>query len=133
MIGVDTNVLVRYLVQDDARQAAAASAFIENTLGPNRPGHITLIVLCELVWILEGAYGYERARIAEALHRLLEVDRFRIADTALAWRALDAYRAGADFSDALIALLDEQAGCDYTASFDRKATTRLKQTRLLPR
>lgn len=132
MIGIDTNVLVRYLAQDDVRQSAVANAFIENTLDAAQPGHVNRVVLCELVWVLESAYDYGRAQIAEVLQRLFEVDRLRIEDVALAWRALDAYLDGVDFSDALIALVDEQAGCDYTASFDRKAA-RLKQTRLLSR
>jgi predicted nucleic-acid-binding protein len=132
MIGIDTNVLVRYVVQDDARQAAAANQFIETTLSDDAPGWIASIVLCEFVWVLEAAYGYARTAIAATLQRLFEVDRFRLEAPALAWRALDGYRAGADFRDALIALGNEQAGCDYTATFDRGAV-RLKQMRLLGR
>ena len=132
MIGVDTNVLVRYVVQDDPRQAAAASHFIETTLSEDEPGWIASIVLCEFVWVLEAAYGYARNAIAATLERLFEVDRFRVEEPSLAWRALDAYRSGADFADALIALGNEHAGCDYTATFDRGAG-RLKQVRLLTR
>ena len=119
MIGIDTNVLVRYVVQDDARQAAAASQFIEMTLSDDEPGWIASVVLCEFVWVLEAAYGYARNAIAATLERLFEVDRFRVEAPSLAWRALDAYRNGADFADALIALGNEHEGCDYTATFDR--------------
>ena len=132
MIGVDTNVLVRYVVQDDPRQAATASHFIETTLSEDEPGWIASIVLCEFVWVLEAAYGYARAAIAATLERLFEVDRFRLEEPSIAWRALDAYRGGVDFADALIALGNEHAGCDYTATFDRGAA-RLKQIRLLTR
>ena len=132
MIGIDTNVLVRYVVQDDARQAATASQFIETTLSDDEPGWIASIVLCEFVWVLDAAYGYARSAIAATLERLFEVDRFHLETPSLAWRALDAYRAGADFADALIALGNEQAGCDYTATFDRGAA-KLKQIRLLGR
>jgi predicted nucleic-acid-binding protein len=132
VIGVDTNVLVRYVVQDDPRQAATASHFIEATLSEDEPGWIASIVLCEFVWVLEAAYGYARNAIAATLERLFEVDRFRVEEPSLAWRALDAYRSGADFADALIALGNEHAGCDYTATFDRGAG-RLKQVRLLTR
>lgn len=132
MIGIDTNVLVRYVVQDDARQAAAASDFIESTLSDEEPGWIASIVLCEFVWVLDAAYGYARNAIAATLERLFEVDRFRVEAPSLAWRALDAYRTGGDFADALIALGNEHAGCDYTATFD-KGATRLKQVRLLGR
>jgi len=110
MIGIDTNVLVRYVVQDDPRQAAIASQFIETTLGEDEPGWIASVVLCEFVWVLEAAYGYARNSIAPTLQRLFEIDRFRIEAPSLAWRALDEYRAGADFSDALIALANEHEG-----------------------
>jgi len=132
MIGIDTNVLVRYVVQDDPRQAAIASQFIETTLGDDEPGWIASVVLCEFVWVLEAAYGYARNSIAPTLQRLFEIDRFRIEAPSLAWRALDEYRAGADFSDALIALANEHEGCGYTATFDR-AASRLKQMRMLGR
>src|SRR6185312_17049290 len=121
MIGIDTNVLVRYVVQDDARQAAVANQFIETTLSDEEPGWIASVVLCEFVWVLEAAYGYARNAIAPTLQRLFEVDRFRVEAPALAWRALDEYRSGADFSDALIALANEAEGCAYTATFDRSA------------
>ena len=130
MIGIDTNVLVRYVVQDDARQAALANQFIETTLSDDEPGWIASIVLCEFVWVLEAAYGYTRNAIVATLQRLFEVDRFRVEAPALAWRALDDYRGGVDFSDALIALANEQEGCGYTATFDRSAG-RLKQVRVL--
>ena len=132
MIGIDTNILVRYVVQDDPRQAASASHFIETTLGADEPGWIASIVLCELVWVLETAYGYARAPIAATLQRLFEVARLHVEAPALAWRALDAYRGGADFSAALIALGNERAGCDYTATFD-KGAARLKPMKLLGR
>lgn len=133
MIGLDTNVLVRYIVRDDAHQTALATRLLERTLNAaERPGFIASIVLCELVWVLEGSYGYARAQIAETLQRLFEIDRFRFEAPELAWHALDDYRAGSDFADALLALVNEQAGCEYTASFDRKAV-RLSQIRLLTR
>jgi predicted nucleic-acid-binding protein len=132
MIGIDTNVLVRYVVQDDARQAALANQFIETILSDDEPGWIASIVLCEFVWVLEAAYGYTRNAIVATLQRLFEVDRFRVEAPALAWRALDDYRGGVDFSDALIALGNEGEGCGYTATFDR-AASRLKQMRLLGR
>lgn len=132
MIGIDTNVLVRYIVQDDARQSALATGLLERTLSTKLPGFVSAIVLCELVWVLESAYGYSREQVGETLQRVFEVDRLRLQAPALAWRALDAYRDGVDFSDALIGLVGEQAGCEYTVSFDRRAA-RLGQVRLLSR
>lgn len=133
MIGIDTNVLVRYIVRDDARQAAAATRFLEVTLGVQHPGFIGNVVLCELFWVLENGYGYARANIAATLQRLLEIDRFRFETPELAWQALDAYRHGADFADALLARINEAAGCEYTATFDQRAATRIEPMRLLTR
>lgn len=133
MIGIDTNVLVRYIVRDDTRHAAAATRFLEVTLRGDRPGFIGNILLCEMFWVLESGYGYARADIAATLQRLFEIDRFRLESPVLAWQALDAYRDGADFADALLARVNETAGCDYTASFDQRAAARIKQMRLLTR
>lgn len=133
MIGLDTNVLVRYVVQDDARQAALATRFMETTLSEERPGFIGNVVLCELFWVLESGYGYARADIAATLQILFEIDRLRLESAALAWQALEDYRNGADFADALLARVNETAGCDYTASFDQRAASRIKQMRLLTR
>lgn len=130
MIGLDTNVLVRYIMQDDPAQARAAERFIERTLDADTPGFVNRIVLCELVWVLEDCYGRVRAEVAETLQRLFEIDRIRIETPDLAWRALDAYRDGIDFSDALIALVNIFNRCDHTVSFDRRAA-RLKQIKLL--
>jgi predicted nucleic-acid-binding protein len=132
MIGLDTNVLLRYVVQDDAKQAALATQLIETTLHDDEPGWIAAVVLCELVWVLEGPYDYARNAIVATLQRLFEIARFRVEQPAIAWRALDAYKSGADFSDAMIALGNERDGCAYTATFDRGAA-KLKQIRLLGR
>jgi len=104
MIGLDTNVLLRYVVQDDARQSPLATQLIETTLSDDEPGWIATVVLCELVWVLEGPYEYARNAIVATLQRLFEIARFRVEQPAIAWRALDAYKSGADFSDAMIAL-----------------------------
>jgi|SRR5580765_3767701 len=122
MIGLDTNVLVRYVTQDDAEQARLASRLLEHMLDARNPGFVDNIVLCELVWVLESGYGYAREQIAQTLQRLFEVDRIRLESPALSWHALDAYRDdGIDFSDALIALLNASLGCDHTVSFDKRA------------
>ena len=64
MIGLDTNVLVRYVTQDDAEQARLAGRLLEHTLNPRNPGFVANIVLCELVWVLESGYGYAREPVA---------------------------------------------------------------------
>lgn len=132
MIGMDTNVLLRYIVQDDPAQARAASQFVEHKLSTTEPGFINNIVLCELIWVLESGYGYAREQIAQTLQRMFEIDRLRLESPDLSWRALDAYRRGIDFSDALIALINEASDCDHTVSFDRRAA-RFEKMRLLSR
>ena len=104
MIGLDTNVLVRYLMQDDAAQAAKASRLIERC-SAEEPGFIAMVVLVELVWVLESSYGIERARIAAALELLLRTRELRVEQAETAWHAVRMYRdSRADFADALIAL-----------------------------
>ena len=78
MIGLDTNILVRYIVRDDARQTAAATRLIESRCSTDDPGLITLVVLCELVWVLDRGYGYTRPAIAEVLRRSLSADDLQV-------------------------------------------------------
>lgn len=124
MIGIDTNVLVRYLVQDDPEQARKASRFIANQCSSEDPGLINRIVLCELVWVLESAYGYGRETVAVALEKLLRTAQFAIEDHQDAWVSLREYQAGADFADSLIAAGNRRLGCERTVTFDRKAGRR---------
>jgi predicted nucleic-acid-binding protein len=122
MTGIDTNVLVRYLVQDDAEQARKATHFITNECSADDTGLINRIVLCELVWVLETAYEYPRNRVALALEKILRTAQFTIEDHEEAWLAFRNYQNGADFADALIAAVNRRLGCDVTKTFDRKAS-----------
>ena len=124
MRGIDTNVLVRYLVQDDAEQGRKAARFIGQTCSAENPGLINRIVMCELVWVLESAYGYARSPIALAIEQILRTAQFRIEDHSEVWSSLREYRNGADFSDALIATVNRRLGCIETVTFDRKAGRR---------
>ena len=121
MIGVDTNVVVRYLTQDDPKQARLAAALLETECSAEQPGFLNDIVLCELVWVLEDAYGYTRAQIAPVLELLIRTSQLRAADAASAWRAVEAYRKGFDFADALLGDVNLSAGCDETVTFDQRA------------
>ncbi|MFQ6016870.1 MAG: PIN domain-containing protein [Kiloniellaceae bacterium] len=122
MIALDTNVLVRYLVEDDVRQAALAAKLIETLCTKDDPGFVNRIVLCEVVWVLESAYGYPRATVADTIDKLLRTAELEIDAGEAAWSALGAYRAGAaDFADAFIGRLNRSAGCSGTATFDRAA------------
>lgn len=121
MIGLDTNVLVRYLTQDDAEQAAAANRVMQAQCTADDPCRLSLVVLCELVWVLGRAYGCDREAIAGILERLLSAAELEVADEAIAWRALRAYAEGpADFADYCILFANREAGCSRTLSFDQR-------------
>lgn len=122
MIALDTNVLVRYIVQDDVRQAGQAAKLIESRCTAESPGMVDVVVLCELVWVLESAYGYERSAVALVLRQLLGVAELAVADADQAWAALRNYESrGGDFSDQLIGIRNHTAGCQTTFTFDKRA------------
>jgi predicted nucleic-acid-binding protein len=122
VIGLDTNVLVRYLVQDDARQANAAAKLIARHCSKEQPGRISLVVLCELVWVLSRAYRFSSPTIAGVIEKLLQTAELEIESADIAWAALRLYRsADAGFADAVIGLCNQQAGCQLTATFDAGA------------
>jgi len=120
MIGLDTNVLVRYLMQDDAAQASRASAAIESVAGRGERLRLTAITLCELVWVLESAYRQTRADVARALDQIVRTADFDLEHVDHVRTAIEQYRTTpADFADALIGLLNAAAGCEHTLTFDR--------------
>lgn len=90
------------------------------------------MVLVELVWVLESAYGYTAESIASVVEALLRTQRLTIEASSAAWAALDAYRAGADFADALIGITNHDAGCDTTVTFDQRTAKRLPHFAALP-
>lgn len=120
MKGVDTNVLIRYLTGDDPSQSATAARVIEDALDHGEMLFVSAIVLCEVVWVLESAYGLSRIQVADALEGVLRSAQLRFTDPALCWRALGAYRAGpGDFADYLIGLEASAGGASTTYTFDR--------------
>lgn len=124
MIGLDTNILVRYLVQDEPDQARRATRLIEQTEKAGDRLFVNAVVLCELVWVLESAYDFSRAEIADTLDKLFRAATFEIDDKDSAWWALGCYRAGrADFADCLAGRLNGQAGCEHTVTFDAALKT----------
>ena len=99
MIALDTNVLVRYLTQDDPGQSGAANQLIEAQCSHEEPCRVSMVVLCELVWVLRSAYGHDRATIATVLERLLTATELEAENEEVAWLAWRAYRDGpADFA-----------------------------------
>jgi predicted nucleic-acid-binding protein len=126
VIGLDTNVLVRFLAQDDAAQSPLATKLISG-LSRERPGFVSAIVLAEVSWVLARAYKASRAEIAAALEGLLRSAELQIENAAAAYRALGLYRAStsADFADALIAETAKLAGAGETVTFDQNAANEL--------
>jgi predicted nucleic-acid-binding protein len=120
MIGLDTNVVVRYLTQDDARQTPIATQFIEKSLSLNRPGFISLIVLAEVVWVLVSLYKIDRRKVIEVVEGLLTTQQLQVDDAPLVWRAVRRYASSKiDFSDALIVESALARGCAKTVTFDK--------------
>lgn len=123
MKGLDTNVLVRYLAQDDPKQAAHAARYIETNCTEENPCYIGQIVLCELAWVLESNYKQSRAEIAAVIEKLLQVGQLEVSTPDVVWRALDDYKtSNVDFPDHLLARVNESAGCSATVTFDKKAS-----------
>jgi predicted nucleic-acid-binding protein len=121
MIGLDTNVVIRYLAQDDARQAAAATHLIEE-LTPDSPRFLASVVLAEIVWVMEELYGSSREQVSAIVERLLQTRSLVVQDAEVAWRALSRYRkASADFADYLIERTGVAFGCEAIYTFDKKA------------
>jgi len=122
VIGLDTNVLVRYFAQDHPAQSALAARLIERTLNAESPGHVSLVALAELVWVLRASFAAQRPEIVSVVTQLLAGPQFVLQEAEAVWVAIDAFEQGhADFSDALIAALDRHRGCDHTVTFDRGA------------
>ena len=120
MIGLDTNVLVRYLTQDDAAQARKADAIISGAVARRERCVIGPIVLCELVWVLRDAYHTPKDALVATLDRILATQQFEILDKDRVREAVEAYRDGrADFADYVIGAANRQAGCAETVTFDR--------------
>ena len=121
MFALDTNVLVRYIVRDDVHQTRKASAWIE-TLTTDKPAFISIVVLCELCWVLKSAYGASREECATAIEAVLEVPVFQIENIDLCNQALQAFKRGvADFSDFVIREVAMTAHCEGVKTFDKKA------------
>ncbi len=122
MIGLDTNVLVRYLAQDDPKQSAIATRFIEGSLSAENPGFVSTVTLCEIAWVLAESYGADRRRIRDTVEGLLATKQIVVEQAELVWKALRAWEGvAADFSDALIGQLAIAQGAGKTVTFDRTA------------
>ena len=124
MIGLDTNVMVRYLVQDDPTQTRQANALIDRAAAQETAMFINHVVMCELAWVLGRGYGYARTALAEVIEKILLGRQFEIEKKDLVWTALANFKASrADFADCLIGVINDLAGCESTLTFDRSAAS----------
>lgn len=122
MIGLDTNVIVRYLAQDDPLQSPAATEIFERRLTEENPGFVSIVAMAETVSVLERAYGLPGNEIAVAVEGLLRAETLIVEDEQEVFTAMVTLRQGRGaFADALIAALGTRAGCPATLTFDRKA------------
>ena len=123
MIGLDTNVLVRYLAQDDRFQSPLATRLIERQINSENPGFVSIVAMVETVWVLDRAYGLADHEIATAVERMLQADVIVVENEEEVFTAMIALRSGrGSFADALIAALGERAGCSRTLTFDQRAS-----------
>jgi predicted nucleic-acid-binding protein len=121
VIGVDTNVLVRYLTKDDEELASIASRFFEARTSAD-PAFVSLVAAIETYWVLRRSYKFDQQSVSRALRALLETDELVFQAPDVVRRALRQIEDGTgDFADAVIALLAIDADCDYTVTFDRAA------------
>jgi predicted nucleic-acid-binding protein len=122
MIGLDANILVRHLAQDDPIQSPKATELIERRLTEADPGFVSIVAIAETVWVLERAYGVADHDIAAAIERVLQADVILVESEQEVFTAMIALKEGrGSFADALIGALGAKAGCSRTLTFDRKA------------
>jgi predicted nucleic-acid-binding protein len=125
VIGLDTNILLRYLAQNDPAQSPRATAIIRR-LTEQEPGFICLVTILEVVWVLKSLYKRSRREIANDLEMLLAADTFEIQNAQKVYNSVVALRKGSGtFEDALIGSLGTWRGCSATVTFDEKAAQRL--------
>jgi predicted nucleic-acid-binding protein len=123
LIGLDTNVVLRYLLQDDRLQTLRVNDLIDRQISEVDPGFINLATVLEIVWVLRSAFQRTPVQIAAHLEHLLAVDLFHIQNEQQVFEAAYALKHGmGEFEDALIGTLNAWAGCSYTVTFDKKAT-----------
>jgi predicted nucleic-acid-binding protein len=132
MIGLDTNVLLRYMAQDDPKQSPRAIEIIERRLTAQEPGFVTLVTILEIVWVLKSLFKRSRQEIANDIEMLLAADTLEVQNEQEVYLAVVSLRNGiGTFEDALIGSLGTWRGCSATLTFDEDAAKRLHGFRLI--
>jgi predicted nucleic-acid-binding protein len=122
MVGLDTNVVLRYLLQDDPKQAPLANRIVEQVLSDRNPGLISLVAVLEIVWVLRSLLKQTPIEIASHLEHLLAANSLEIQNEQQVFEAAFALKRGTgEFEDALIGALNTWAGCPHTLTFDKRA------------
>jgi len=133
MKGLDTNVVIRYLVQDDPIQSAIATHLIEQECSETERGFICHIVLCEVIWVLKTCYKLPKSNLVEIIQTLLEIRQLSLQEPQVVWESFQIYQySNADFSDVLLSKVNQLNGCKYTVSFDAKAANLPEVVKLGP-
>jgi predicted nucleic-acid-binding protein len=123
VIGLDTNILIRYITQDDPVQAPKATALIEGQLTEDNPGFISIVTLVETAWVLARTYSLADEEIAAEIRLILSSDSLVLEHEKEAHGAMIALKEGSGkFADALVGALGLKVGCSHTLTFDRKAS-----------
>ena len=121
MIGLDTNILVRFIAQDHPAQTAAATKLVDS-LSSDAPGYLPLIVLAELIWVLQFSYRFNKQEIESVVERLLRSRELLLEKKETVSQALTKFRTSrADFADCLIERCGHAAGCQHVLTFDKDA------------
>jgi predicted nucleic-acid-binding protein len=132
MIALDTNVLLRYLVQDDPVQSPKAAEVVERRLSRQEPGFVSLVCILEIVWVLGSLYKRSRTEIASHIEMILAADTLQVQNEQEVYQGVIALRQGTGtFEDALIGGLGAWWGCSATLTFDQNAAKRLHGFRLI--
>jgi predicted nucleic-acid-binding protein len=130
MIGLDTNVLVRYIMQDDLKQSPLATRLIESRSVESR-GFVPLVSVVELFWVMSSAYELDRGQLIAAVEGLLRTKELVVERAEIVWKALRIFQtANVDFADCLIERSAAAAGCERTMTFDRGAAKNAGMTLL---
>jgi predicted nucleic-acid-binding protein len=133
MIGLDTNILVRFVTRDDDEQWQLVDRYLKANCSSKQPGWISCIVLCEMVWVLARGYDYSKEEILRLLRQLLLIAELTIQEHDSVRSAMKDFENGkADFSDYLIGHLNAKHGCETTVTLDLRAADHSTFTLLAP-